>query len=147
MLFLCLQPLQRRCTFILREAVFQGIALLRTCKQIYSEASQVLYEENVNRNRDTFYSCCVHHFSLHGDRNFNMPTHLLPILPIKDGKTSTRQQIAASIEAVFCRKDGCFHPTFLRTDPLLGGYIKNLGPSNATFARQFFKPTATNRIR
>ena len=55
------------------------------------------------------------------------------MLPIEDGKASTKQQVADAIDAVFCRNDGCFHPTFLRTNPLFGGYIKNLGPSNANF--------------
>ena len=105
-----------------------GINALQTCKQIHSEAREILYSENtfVFNTRGT--APFTHHRGVHEHDTLSSSHNLIPGLANADGTPASGGQIRWAIDRMF--QQGA-HPKFIFRDPLTK-FFSEIGRTNAS---------------
>lgn len=86
-----------------------GLALLRPCRQIADEATEIFYKEN------TFVFPEAYHED-DEDANTKYLSWMIPGKPSKDGTPASRAHISSAVDRIF--NPDAFQPLFLHRDPL-----------------------------
>ncbi|KAF8865216.1 hypothetical protein BDZ45DRAFT_684268 [Acephala macrosclerotiorum] len=98
---------------------FFEVKLLRTCKQLRKEGTEILYGDNVFS-----FEAGVHRGDvLEEEEN---PKHI-PGLPSPEGVDQSKEEASAAINRIFDKE--CHHPRFVWQDPLLH-FFTRIGPYN-----------------
>lgn len=122
-----------------------GISLLRTNKQIMEEATCVLYGENEfvfdTRGKKRYHLLRDGDGGIHAYDAFSKDRHLIPELPLPDGRPPSPEQVDTAIDEMFSRD--ATQPIFNAKDPMTK-FFNEIGPDNTSKIRSvqikgFFK--------
>jgi hypothetical protein len=107
----------------------QGINVLRTCRQIYKEASNVLYGSNTFVFDTRYQYPFTHHRGVHDHDKFDKTPQWIPGLAHANGTPQTRRQIEKGIDRMF--DEDMPKRKFIYCDPLTKFFL-TIGRANAS---------------
>jgi hypothetical protein len=120
------------CLLLSRLPGFRGINALRTCKEINTEAPQILYGENCFVLDTRFRTehtdkTWVQDFA----QEFRWYSHLLPDFPTKGGLQPSPERISSTVNGLFWFGKEVNPPEILYYDPLIR-FLNEAGRKNAS---------------